>query len=292
VLNVAIAIDAPTDLGPDAAAVVAAACEEVIGAGRCPIAADLPRGAVAAWFALVHSDDGALSTVQIDFRDRSEGGVLIERRTLAFTGNEDRRTRLVSIGSVIAALAAAREGSLVPLPPPRPLSPPPEPVQFGFDVAGLVTPALGGGVVRGGGLARANLELDAPLLFSAGAEYSARPGEPSFGWWGAFVGVGTRVFPRTARFRIELRGEFVFERVSVSARSGSAQDSGSENEFGGRIEATLVWRPWRASPWLSLVGGASGTLVSPGVTVLVGSGAPMTIPPATCGFFIGFRILP
>jgi hypothetical protein len=289
VLNVAIAIDAPTDLGLDATAVVAAACEEVIGPGRCPIAAELPRGAVAAWFALVHPDDSALSSVQIDFRDRSADGVLIERRTLAFTGNEDRRTRLVSIGSVIAALAAAREGSLVPLAPSRPLSAPPEPVQFGFDVAGFVTPALGGGVPRIGGFGRANLELDAPLLFSAGAEYSAHPGEPSFGWWGAFAGVGTRVFPRTARFQIELRGEFAFERVTVSAHSGGAQDSGSENQFGGRIEATLAWR---ASPWLSFVGGVSGTLVSPGVTVLVGSGAPMTIPPATCGFFIGFRILP
>ena len=37
-LNVAIAVDSVTDYGPRAALVVAAACEEVIGEHRCPLA--------------------------------------------------------------------------------------------------------------------------------------------------------------------------------------------------------------------------------------------------------------
>jgi len=296
-LNVAIAIDTRTDFGPGAAAIVANACEEVIGQGRCPVAEDLPRGAVAAWFALVHPNDGALSSVRIDFRDRAPDGVLIEQRVLAFTGREDLKARLVSIGSVIAALAAAREGSLVrPPPSSRPLPSPPEPspltgapVRVGFDVAGLVSPALGGGVDRFGGFVRANLELEAPLLFSAGAEYAAHSGEPSFEWWSASAGVGTRLLSRTARFQVELRGDFVLERVNVSARSGSAHDSTSEIGWGARLGATLVWR---ALSWLSLLGGVDGTLVAPAVTVIVGSDPPTAIPAATCGFFIGFRVLP
>jgi hypothetical protein len=253
---------------------------------------------VAAWFALVHPSDRALSSVRIDFRDRSPDGVLIEQRVLAFTGREDPKARLVSIGSVIAALAAAREGSLVrPPPPPRaPLPSPPEtapvtgaPVHVGFDVAGLASPALGGGVDRFGGFVRANLELEAPLLFSGGAEYAAHSGEPSFEWWSASAGAGTRLFSRTARFQVELRVAFVLERVNVSARSGSAHDSASENGLGGRLGATFVWR---ALSWLSLLGGVDGTLVAPAVTVVVGSDPPTAIPAATCGFFVGFRILP
>jgi hypothetical protein len=298
-LNVAIAIDAPTDFGPGAAAIVASACEEVIGPGRCPVAADLPRGAVAAWFALVHPDDPALSSVRIEFRDRTAEGVLIEQRVLAFTGREDLKARLVSIGSVIAALTAAREGSLVPLPPRAPQASPAEPravtaapVHLGFDVAGLASPALGGGVDRFGGFVRGNLDLELPLLFSLGTEYvahAAQPGEPSFAWWAAFAGVGTRVVPRTARFNVELRGELVFEQMNVSAQAGTLRDSGSENSWGGRIGATAVWRAW---PWLSLLGGVDGTLVVQHVSVVVGSGPPVAIPSATCGFFLGFRISP
>jgi hypothetical protein len=298
-LNVAIAIDAPTDFGPGAAAIVAGACEEVIGPGRCPVAADLPPGGVAAWFALVHPNDDALSGVRIEFRDRTADGVLIEQRALAFNGQEDLKARLVSIGSVIAALAAAREGSLV-RPPSRPALPSPPgaravaaaPVHLGFDVAGLASPALGGGVDRFGGFARANLDLEAPLVVSIGAEYAAhapRQGEPSIGWLAASAGVGTRVAPRTSRFNVELRGEFVFEHLFVSAQAGGARDSGSEELFGGRIGATGVWRAW---PWLSFVGGVDGTLVAPRVTVVVGAGPPMAIPAANLGFFVGFRISP
>jgi hypothetical protein len=297
-LNVAIAIDAPTDFGPGAAAIVAGACEEVIGRGRCPVATDLPRGAVAAWFAVVHPNDRGLSSVRIEFRDRTADGVLIEQRALAFAGQEDLRARLVSIGSVIAALAAAREGSVVPLPP----APPPAssrepdvaasaPVHVGFDLAGLASPALGGGVDRFGGFVRANLDLEAPLLFSVGAEYEAHPPQQgeSFGWWLAFAGVGTRMVPRTARLNVELRGEFVFEHMEVSARAGSLRDSGSEDSWGGRAGATGVWRAW---PRLSFVGGVHGTLVTPRVAVAVGSEPPIAILGATCGFFVGFRILP
>jgi hypothetical protein len=261
------------------------------------VAADLPRGSVAAWFALVHPDDAALSSVRIDFRDRTALGVLIEQRALAFTGREDLRARLVSVGSVIAALAAAREGSLVPLPPRAPPASPPEPqavpsrspVRLGFDVASLATPALGGGVDRFGGFARANLELPAHLLISVGAEYAGHPGEPSFGWSTAFAGVGVRVLPRTTRFNVELRADLVFQHVSVSAHVGSAQDSDSEDGWGGRISASLLWR---AGPWLSLLGGVDGTLVAPRIAVTVGSDAPISIPAVTCGFFVGFRIDP
>src|SRR2546423_8288044 len=123
-LNVAIAVDSATDYGPNAVHAIVAACEEVIGPQRCPPAHELGPGMVTAWYAVVHPNDPALGSVRIEFRDRTADGTLIEERSLTFPGRASREARLASIGSVIAALAAAREGGPIPSRPrPKPLEP-------------------------------------------------------------------------------------------------------------------------------------------------------------------------
>src|SRR5277367_5016070 len=108
-LNVAIAVDSATGFGPQADRVVAAACEEVIGDRRCSAARDLAPGTVAAWYAVVHPGDRSPSSIRIEFRDRTADGVLIEQRSLVFSSGDSAESRLASAGSVIAAMAAARE---------------------------------------------------------------------------------------------------------------------------------------------------------------------------------------
>src|SRR5215470_17510477 len=113
-LNVAIAVDSPTDYGPRAVQVIVAACEEVIGEQRCPAASELAPGMVTAWYAVVHPNDPALGSVRIEFRDRTANGTLIDERAMTFGRGASQQSRLESIGSVIAALAAAREGGPIP----------------------------------------------------------------------------------------------------------------------------------------------------------------------------------
>src|SRR5438132_1127016 len=122
-LNVAVALDSATDYGPETVHVIVAACEEVIGEDRCPAATELGPGMVTAWYALVHPNDPALGSVRIEFRDRTADGILIEERLLTFPQGANQRSRLLSIGSVIAAMAAAREGGPIP---PRPRARPSE----------------------------------------------------------------------------------------------------------------------------------------------------------------------
>src|SRR5262249_36838823 len=114
-LNVAIALDPSAQQGPNAVHVIVGAGGQVVGENRCPAANELGPGMVTAWYAVVHPDDPALGSVHIEFRDRTADGILIEERALTFPRGASQESRLASIGSVIAALAAAREGA--PLPP-------------------------------------------------------------------------------------------------------------------------------------------------------------------------------
>src|SRR5439155_19296103 len=123
-LNVAIAVDSATDYGPEAVQPIVLACEEVIGEHRCPAATELGPGMVTAWYAVVHPNDPAFGSVRIEFRDRTADGTLIDERLLTFPRGTSQQNRLASIDSVIAALAAAREGGPIP---PRPRAKPPDP---------------------------------------------------------------------------------------------------------------------------------------------------------------------
>lgn len=298
-LNVAIAVDSPTDYGPRAAEVVAEACEEVIGEHRCPVAADLAPGTVAAWYAVVHATRKATS-LRIEFRDRSADGVLIEERVLQFSARDSKHNRLVSAGSVIAAMAAAREGSPTraaprrqPEPVPAPLVMPPkteDPAPDGsIDVAGFAVPTFGDGPHRFGALARGRLGWGGRPFALLGARYAVHPGDPSFAWLTLSAGIGTRLGEPRAPFNLELTAEAVFESARVNAERASVSESASQGGWGGRLGVGAAWATWRHC---SIIWGVDGTLVLPRINVVVGDGESLPVSSANVAFSLGLRFQP
>jgi hypothetical protein len=302
-LNVAIAVDSATDYGPQAVQVVAAACEEVIGAQRCPVADDLPPGAVAAWYAVVHPNDRALSSVRVEFRDRTADGVLIEERSLTFSAHDTQRSRLISVGSVIAALAAAREGVVlrdkpVPPPPSPPLPPArldqPLPVEaptpdWSVDVAALAASTFGDGPYRVGGLGRAQFGLFGRSFVLVAARYAQHPGNPSFDWWTVSAGVGTRLGERASVFNLELSGELLFQYTSINAERDSERESAGQAGWGGRLGVGAMWATWRHC---SVILGLDGTVVVPRINLIVGNDDVTHVPLTTLGLYLGLRFQP
>jgi hypothetical protein len=298
-LNVAIAVDTATDFGPEAVRVVAAACEEVIGAQRCPVAGDLEPGTVAAWYAVVHPSDSGLSSIRIEFRDRTADGVLIEERSLSFSAADSEMSRLTSAGSVIAALAAAREGSLVHPPRknsarevaanPSSATPSIRPPDWSVDMAALGVSAFGAGPYRLGGLGRVQGSLDPHLFGLVSARYTAHPGNPSFSWWTLSAGVGTPIGDSAATLHLELSGEFVFEHTSVVAEQGKVEDRAGRSGWGGRVGMSAVWATWRHC---SMILGVDGTLVLPRINVTIGEQDAARVPLANAGLLLGLRFQP
>jgi hypothetical protein len=296
-LNVAIAIDAPIDYGPDAVRVVASACEEVIGENRCPVASKLPPGAVAAWFAVVHPSDRFLSNVRIEFRDRTADGVLIEERFLTFAASNSQESRLASVGSVIAALAAAREGTLTrPLHPERkaehpatpvaPMAPPPTrtPPDWSVDLGAVVTLPLGGGPYRLGGLGRVRFAYFGRFFGLSTARYDAHSGDPSFTWSTLSAGIGMRVFERESRYNLELGGEVVFDYTRIATAHGA--DVVAQAGWGGRAAVGAIWA---MSHCCSLVLSVDATLVLPRINVVVEGQGTTRLPSVTLAGALGPR---
>jgi hypothetical protein len=290
-LNVAISVDSAVDYGPRAATVIAAACEEVIGKRRCPVASELPPGAVAAWYAVVHPRDGALTRVHIEFRDRTADGVLIEQRDLTFSPGDSQDSRLASVGSVIAALAAAREGPVVPAPETTlsASAPADEAPAWAIDLAGLGAPDVDGGPSRVGAFARAERLLGIHTLALASARAAMSPGNPSYSWLALGAGLGARLGDRSARLGFEVSGEGVFEHTGVSASRGGVHDSLGQYGWGGRLGLDAVWEASRR--WSALLG-ADATLVLPRINVVVADGNPIPLAFVTLGVWAGVRFAP
>jgi hypothetical protein len=292
-LNVAISVDSAVDYGPQAVRVIAAACEEVIGERRCPVATDLAPGAVTAWYAVVHPRDAALTGVRIEFRDRTADGVLIEQRDLAFSPRDTQDSRLASVGSVIAALAAAREGPVVRAPEATRSAPPPAPVEerpaWAIDLAGLVAPDVDGGPSRVGGFARAEGALGARPLALASVRAAMSSGNPSYSWLALGAGAGARLGDRSARLGVEVSGEAVFERTGVSVSRGGVHDSTGQNGWGGRLGIDAVWAASRR--WAAMLG-ADATMVLPRINVVVAEGSPTRLAFVTVGIWAGVRFSP
>jgi hypothetical protein len=277
-LNVAIAVDSPTDYGAHAVHVIVAACEEVIGEQRCPAAGELGPGMVTAWYAIVHPNDPALGSVRIEFRDRTADGTLIDERSLTFPRGASQQSRLTSIGSVIAALAAAREGGPIPprprtqLPEPAPPpllldSPPGGPsVDWSVGLAALAVPSIAAGPYRLGALGSAHIGLGGRPFALFSGRYAVHSGNPKFSWFALSAGIGTLVAERAARFNLELTGEFVFERTSATVRRGVDEENASQNGWGGRLGANAIWMAW---PHASVVAGIDATWILPRVRVAV-----------------------
>ena len=297
-LNVAIAVDSPTDYGPQAVHVIVAACEEVIGEQRCPAASELGPGMVTAWYAVVHPNDPALGSVRIEFRDRTADGTLIDERSLTFPRGASQQSRLTSIGSVIAALAAAREGGPIPwrprteLPEPAPPSLPPErppespSPSWNLGLAAFAVPSLAAGPYRLGALGSAHIGLGSQPFALFSGRYAVHSGNPHFSWWALSAGIGTLLAERNARFNLELTGEFVFERTSATVRRGVEEESATQNGWGGRVGASAIWMAW---PHVSLVAGLDATWMLPRVRVVVEGQEVAHVPLTALALSAGLR---
>ncbi len=298
-LNVAIAVDSPNDYGPNADQVVAAACDEVIGVGRCPVARELAPGSVAAWYAIVHPRDRALDAVHVEFRDRTADGVLIEQRELSFSAQDSLQSRLESVGSVIAALAAAREGSVIatttttkrapPLSPAHAPPPPQRSAPLQLELAGMAVPTFGDGPYRLGGLARALLDLGERPFALVSTSYSVHPGNPSYAWWSVAGGAGVKIGDPASSFHLELGAEVLLEHTHVAVTEDGERDSAGQFGWGGRFGVEGVWANWQNC---SFVFGVSGAVVVPRLNVVVASNDAVHIPLASADLLLGLRFGP
>lgn len=302
-LNVAIAVDSPTDYGPQAVQVIVAACEEVIGEQRCPAASELAPGMVTAWYAVVHPNDPGLGSVRIEFRDRTADGTLIDERSMTFARGANQQSRLTSIGSVIAALAAAREGGPIPPrprtedkpappPPSAESSPPRRSPDFSLGFAALAVLPLADGPYRFGGLGSAHLGLGGRPFALLGARYAVHPEGTRFSWFAASAGIGTLLAQRAARFNLELTGEFVFERTSVTVERGDGGDetaNASQNGWGGRVGCSANWMTWRHA---ALFAGVDATWILPRVRVAVAGRDVAQVPFVAVALSAGVRFQP
>ncbi|HVY28994.1 MAG TPA: hypothetical protein VHB79_20695 [Polyangiaceae bacterium] len=296
-LSVAIALEPPIE--PAHVQVVAQSCEASLGRGRCRVASELSPGSVVAWYALVRSEEGA-SGLAIEFYDRNSSGTLIERRELSFPEQANGQQRWASVGAVIAAFVAAREGGeTVPKPEPAPEQAPPAPapaplprpgLAYNADLALFAGPGLDQGRYRLGALARGYVASpEVPrVLGLISVRYAERPGALSLAWWGASCGMGARLGARGSPLSLELTGELVFERLQMSARddaTGNAESS-SQNRFGGRlsINAALAF-----ASHFGLVVGAEATALRPSVAITVGSDDAGRALPVSYAFSAGLR---
>jgi len=226
---------------------------------------------------------------------------LIEERSLTFPGRASREARLSTIGSVIAALAAAREGGPIPpRPRPKPPEPSPAPVEisppsqssspnWNIGVAAYAVPALGGGPGRFGAFGSAHVGIHARTFALFTGRYALHPGNPKLSWLALSAGLGTRLAERGAPFNLELSGEFVFEHTSATAERGADVESAAQNGWGGRIGVGVVWASWQH---VSLMGGIDATMILPRVRVAIGTQDVAEVQLVTAALFVGVRFEP
>lgn len=295
-LSVAIALEPPTDVAVVRA--ITQSCEEAIGEGRCPDAAELPPAAVISWYALIRLADPAAPELKIEFHDRSAQGALIESRTLSFSERDTPHSRWASVGAVVAAFVAARDsaGTVAPSPRPKPLPPPspapvkPESLAWNVDLALLTGPGLDTGAYRLGAVGRGYLALPgAPgVLGLLSVRYAERPGDLELAWWSASCGLGARLGGRTTPVTAELTGELAFERLLISAVDPltAAADDAAQNRFGGRLSVNLALKLVNNLAW---VAGAEASALRPSVAITVGPDASGRAPAVTYAFSTGLR---
>lgn len=299
-LNVAVAIDFPTESAQAAVQTVSRSCEEALGDGRCPAATELKPSAVVTWYAIIHSDEPDLSKLRVEFRDRSIDGVLIETRSLTFSEHDNVKSRWASAGAVIAAFVAARDGTRAgPVIVHRELETPPERVGstprgpvWGFDLALLTGPGLDPGAYRLGGLLRGFIGVvpRAPgVLGVLSLRYTERPGDLDVTWLSASLGMGARVGGQTSPFSAELTGELALERMLIKAENPLTghTDSASQNRFGGRLGMNFAWALW---PSLSLLAGAEATAMRPALSVSLADAKVGREPLVGFGLSAGIRL--
>jgi hypothetical protein len=295
-LSVAIALEPAADVA--AVRAITQSCEEAIGPGRCPSAAELSPSAVVSWFALIRVEEPSPSELTIEFHDRNASGALIETRRLRFSERAEPKARWASVGAVVAAFVAARDSAGVVLTEPLPPAAPPPPAfaarpggpAWNLDLGLLTGPGLDSGGYRLGGLGRGYVALwGAPsVLGLASLRYSELPGNLALTWWSASCGVGARFGGHGTPFSAELTGELAFERLLMSAvesRTGE-HDGAAQDRFGGRLSVNVAFKLVSHLAWVL---GVEATALRPSVAITVGQEASGRVPAVSYAYSTGLR---
>lgn len=275
-LSVAIAVDVPGEMG-SAAPIISASCEAALGAGRCPTALALGPAGVVAWYAIVRSDDATATHVQVEVRDRSVTGTIIETRELTYADYDDARSRWASVGAVIAAFVADRDaterGPAAPrvarVDGPRPQPSETPAARWGVDLMAVTGPALDRGAFQWGGSLRgfAGPSRTPGVIGDATLRYSQRPGDLDLASVSGAVGIGARFGEASSRFGFDVTGDLIYEHLSITGRNAQTghEASAQENRFGGRLGARAAVRTLAAG--LAFVVGVDVSALRPTIDI-------------------------
>lgn len=271
-------IDAPGASADEVTAAIAG-CSEVLSASECTSDSEVDAPT---WRAEITFSDEARLFVTVRLT-RYEGGrpteVLV--REVQFTETDPLEHRFRAVGLIVAAHLVARGERPEPPPPPtepepspapRPSPVPPErPYRVGLDVAALA----------GGGLAEQNIPVgvavrpyfrptELPLDLISGFRWARSSDAVRADWMSLSAGARVRIEPPSWPLGLELRTEFVAERVELLATTADQTELASTWRFGARFGADLAVP---VAPRFAFVVGGDVGVLDPDVVVTVG-GAP------------------
>jgi hypothetical protein len=286
--------DAPAELQAKALE----GCTLALEAGRCVARM---AAAKADCYATIRWETPEQRRLLVTFRlPGSPEAASVERR-LSFEEHDDLASRWSAAGLVVASLVGDHRRELEEArPPPSPPASVPTPAtavtipanptpQRSLSASMLGSLGFGAGARTRGGveLAIAGHLPRSPLLGALTASYALVPGIADLGSLRLSGGLGVRLGAWPARFGGELRGDFVWERLTATGTpAASPPASASQTRWGGRASAAVVVA---ANHRWSALTGAELTWLRPDVEVKVDDRKVGFEPTFRYGFFFGVR---
>jgi|GEM_PF-4789234 len=301
-----VAFDVPPATPPDLVAAVTASCSAALGEGSC--VAD--RTQATRYVAVVRWSGAAGADLRVEL---CQGEVTLDTRVILFAPADRLRQRWASAGLVVAALVVQREAGEPPSPPPRVEEPdqdrpleaaslsaeesvevvetPASPRWLAVDLAGVVSPALGEGMVRGGTALRLTwAPSPLPLAPHLALRAVSHPGLPGVTWVVGDLGATVRAGAWDAPVSGELRASGSAERVFLVGRDPSSRvrDVAEVWRLGGRLGVEggcVVHKP------IGLFAGVEVALLRPELRIEVAGEPAGTDPPVGLSAWFGLRVL-
>ena len=121
--------------------------------------------------------------------------------------------------------------------------------------------------------------------------FAHRAGQPTFYWLSGGAGLAGSLLPPGNALGVDVRGEFVAERVIVEAENPMGEGTASAGvwRFGGRLGVDVLLRVARGF-WV--LAGADASLMGPRVYVDVGGSEVGFDPPVGWTGSLGLRLVP
>lgn len=286
--------DAPAELQAKALE----GCTLALQAGRCVARS---AAAKADCYATIRWEAPEQRRLLVTFRlPRSREDASVQRR-LSFEEHDDLASRWSAAGLVVASLVGDHRRELeeaqqpasppasVPTPSTALVVPATPAPRLSLSASTLGSLGFGAGARTRGGveLAISGHLRRSPLLGALAGGYALVPGTADLGSLRLSAGLGVRLGAWPARFAGELRGDFVWERLTATGTpAASPPASASQTRWGGRASAAVVVA---ASQHWSALAGAETTWMQPDVVVKLDDRRVGLEPTFRHGFFFGVR---